>query len=761
MNRTMRRAGRGLALAAGGLLAGCALLAPLPAPTGLAERLAAFPTRGLPLRAPVTVRWNDRHIPFIEAEDDGDAAFALGLVHAHLRLGQMAMARTIAYGRLSEAVGPLALDIDRGLRILSFPRAAAASERAMAPEALHWVRRFVEGINHYQDAARELPHEFRVLGLSREPWTVADVLTIGRLAGTDVNWLVWSDLLPLRARADWPELWARLAARGAASFPSFDAGESAGLERLLAGTGRTGSNSLALAPGRTDTGGAIIASDPHLGILAPNVWLLAGVRSPSYHAVGLMGPGLPVFAIGRAPRIAWGGANMRAASSDLFDASGLAARDIVERVEPVAVRWWFDSEATVRETPWGPILTDAPQLAGLDLPPLALKWTGHAASDEIGAMLAASRARNFAEFRAAFENFAVPGQNMLYADAEGNIGQIMAVRAPARDGPPADAVLDPAAHGAGWGAMRGVGDLPFAFNPPAGFLATANNRPAAGGPPVGFFFSSDDRARRMAAIVEAETPVGIETVKALQRDSRVESAVALRDLFLARLEETGLAAAADAGAAEAIRRMRAWDGHYRPESVGAVSFEQFRHGFISAFYVEAFGAEDGPVLAGVGRIAMLLREDIEAAGEAATRAALASGLEAAAAGLDRFANWADMHRLELSHPLAAAPLIGGRYRFAEHGVGGSSDSLMKTAHDSSADRHTVDYGSNARHISDMTDPDANWFVLLGGQDGWIESSTMLDQWPLWRDGDYVRMPLTPDAVRESFPRVLALEPAAP
>ena len=118
---------------AGGLLAGCALLAPLPKSVGLTERLSAFPTRDLPLDGPVTVYWNDRHIPFVEAESDGDAAFALGLVHAHLRLGQMTMARLIAYGRLSEAVGPLAVDIDKGLRILSFSRAAAASERAGAP----------------------------------------------------------------------------------------------------------------------------------------------------------------------------------------------------------------------------------------------------------------------------------------------------------------------------------------------------------------------------------------------------------------------------------------------------------------------------------------------------------------------------------------------------------------------------------------------------------------------------------------------------
>ena len=82
---------------------------------------------------------------------------------------------------------------------------------------------------------------------------------------------------------------------------------------------------------------------------------------------------------------------------------------------------------------------------------------------------------------------------------------------------------------------------------------------------------------------------------------------------------------------------------------------------------------------------------------------------------------------------------------------------MKTAHQTTGDRHPVSYGSNARHISDMTDPDENHFVLLGGQDGWFNSTTILDQWELWRRGDYVRVPLTLASVRASLPHTLTLE----
>ena len=571
------------------VVSGCALLAPLPEQKDVTQRLAAFPTRGLPLEGPVTIHWSELQIPFIEAERDGDAAFALGLVHAHLRLGQMATVRMIARGRVSEMIGPLGVDIDRGLRTLDYGRAAAEIELTLDEPTRLWVQRFVDGINHYQNTATELPHDFGVLALEREPWTIEDVFAMRRLVGTDVNWLVWMDLLPLRARAGWDELWARLVEGGAVSVAGSDGDDDiARAQRWLGGLSKSGSNSVAVAGHRTDTGGALMANDPHLGILVPNVWLIAGVHSPSYHAVGLMAPGLPIFAIGRNPHIAWGGTNMRAASSDLYDVSAVPASEIDERQESIGVRWWFDSDVTVRETRWGPIVSDVPLLADMDLPPLALKWTGHDASDEIGAMLAVSRARTFAEFRTAFEHFAVPGQNMLYADADGNIGRVLAVHLPGRGGPPADIAIDTGLHDASWSVMRSAADLPYSYNPEAGYLVSANDRPPPTDVPVGFFFSPDDRVDRMHALITAETAVGVETLKALQQDVYMASSVTLRDLFLARLDASGMTAAADADSTKAIERLRDWDGaNTAHDSIGAVTFEQFRHAFTARFYSPA------------------------------------------------------------------------------------------------------------------------------------------------------------------------------
>ncbi len=732
--------------------AGCALLSPRSRSFTVAERLAAIPLNGAPVAAPITIHWNAQHIPFVEAEQDTDAAFGLGLVHAHLRLGQMEIFRRIAHGRISEMGGPFAVDIDHALRILDFGRAAAEIEAALPDDTRAWLEAFVAGINHYLANVEDLPPEFSLLALEREPWTVSDVLTCGRLAGTDVNWLVWFGALALRGRPDWPDIWARLVETGSASMPSFGGGaETARLAAFLGGVGKTGSNALAVAAERSATGAAILASDPHLGIFLPNTWLVAGIRSPSRHAVGLMAPGLPVFAIGRNPWIAWGGTNMRAASSDLVDLSGLPGSAFRTRTERISTRLWFDETVTLRDTEWGPVLSDAPQLGGDGGPTFALRWTGHRASDEITAMLKVSVARNFAEFKAAFEGFAVPGQNMLYAGADGRIGQVSAAVLPARSGAPEDILVARATADAHWAASVGSRELPSVEAPAQGFLASANNRPAPGRIPVGYFFSPNDRMMRMTAELESRAKVSIADVMALQRDTLMPSSVALRDLYLGLLERSGVDLSGRARK-DLIALLRGWDGRYDAEAPGPVAFEVFHGSFVPAFYEDLLGdAAAATAYAGFGRVRSLIVADLERADPGTLEPALEGALDAAVDASSSYPRWGDMHRLVLRHPLSFVPLIGGRFVFDDIPAGGGVQTLMKTAHDAATGRHQVNYGSNARFLADLGDPDRSHVVLLGGQDGWLRSESFLDQLPLWRRGDYVTLPLRMETVRARFP----------
>jgi penicillin amidase len=125
-------------------------------------------------------------------------------------------------------------------------------------------------------------------------------------------------------------------------------------------------------------------------------------------------------------------------------------------------------------------------------------------------------------------------------------------------------------------------------------------------------------------------------------------------------------------------------------------------------------------------------------------------LGSAAADFKDRSTWGELHVLKLSHPLGNVPLIGRKYRFGEYPAPGSTNTVMKRAHPLSNKKRNVTYGANARHISDLSDPDANLFVLVGGQDGYWGSENYLDLFRLWQKNEYVRVPLRLETVRQTF-----------
>ncbi|MCO6415526.1 penicillin acylase family protein [Siccirubricoccus sp. KC 17139] len=739
-----------LLLAIAALLPGCAAL--FPRHVSVEKRLATLPLRGLPLGAPVTIRWNDHLIPWIEAGSDTDLAMALGLVHGHLRGAQIDLLRHVARGRLAEVAGPLATDIDHALRILDFGRPAPAIIAAWPRETRDFVDAFLVGLNH---AIRHGPRppEAGLLGLRREPLTREDLLAIGRLAGTDINWLGYFSLLAERGTPGFARAWQRLLVAGTGLAPA-NAGQVA-LGGLLTGLSRQGSNAVAVDAAHSESGAALLAADPHLGLSLPNLWLLAGMRSPSFHAVGMMVPGLPILGLGRNPDLAWGGTNLRAASSDLFAVAGLP---LEEREVTIRQRLWFATTRRVRVSPQGPVITDATIIPNPAGEQIALRWAGHEPADEITALLRAARARNGGEFRAAFAGFAVSPQNMLWADRSGRIGRLTAALLPDRAGFPAtDPVLDardPAAT-APWTRLRDAGRLPALEDPREGFLASANENPALwapDAPPIGYFFSDGDRVARLRALLAARPKLSVADLAALQRDRVAPKAAALAEGLLARLD------ALPGGAPDPalLAPLRGWDGDYAAESRAALIFELLIGQLVPALQPEGVTAR-GPET-GWNFITTFLLRDLDALPPARRDAVLRAAVAGAAPLAARHANWGEVHRLRAAHWLVNLPLLGRAFVLGSDPVGGSRETPMKTGHGLVAGPHEVSFGAMARQVSDLGDSDANWFVLFGGQDGFLGSAAFADQIPLWREGRSIRLPLRPETVAREFPHVTVLRP---
>lgn len=726
-----------------------------PQPISLTERLQRIPARHAPVSHAVTIHWSEHQIPFIEAAADTDLAAALGIVHAHLRTSQMEILRRLSQGRLSEMIGPVALDLDQLLRILDFGRAIPEIIASMPEETRAWLEAFVKGINHYLCQSNVLPHEFPILNLKREFWSISDVIRIGRLAAADVNWLVWFQLLKLREQKEWPRLWQRLTETGATSPAAF-LGSSRVQSLLLEALGysaRWASNSVAVSASRSMAGGALIASDPHLAIHLPNPWLIAGFKSPTHHAVGLMAPGLPFIALGRNPWIAWGGTNLHAASSDFFGANDLSQDDIFERCDVIKVRWWPDQEIVLRDAPLGPIISDA-RLLGLNRDkPIALHWMGHLPSDEFTAMLKVNKAHNWDDFRSAIDGISVPGQTMTYADAKGHVGKAMGVRLPNRkQWQLRDLTLDPSRI-TDWHSLVTGTELRTEYDPMLGSVVSANEKPNKTAVPVGYFFSPPDRAHRLNELIGMHNRLTSESLKVMLQDVYIITSHDICAHFVELFKTKGAQPINDT-VVYLEQLLAAWDGQYEASSKGALAFELVFQNFVREYYAKnalfAFWSTWMP--------RTLVRNDLLRADSTVVTSILKRAIRRAVRPFERFKVWGNMHRLKLAHPFGHVPIFGKRYVFRDMPAAGGGESINKTGHRLSMKRHEAIYGSNARHISDLSDLDRNYFILLGGQDGWVNSANYMDQTHLWQQGEYIQVPLRSESVRSLFPHRMTLVP---
>lgn len=749
-------------VAVAALVAGCSLLTSVPERVSTADRIEALPVAELNVAEPVEVRWNSHMVPWITAQSDSDAAYALGYVHAHLRLGQMEIARRLASGRIAEIAGPIAADIDETIQLIGYYRGAEQAYERLPDDTRVWIDRFAEGVNAYVARLDDLPHEYKLFAFEPEPWRPQDIMAFGRLAGSDVNWLTSIGMLALTDRGDWPEIWRQaMAFNGGAIRSVADAdGERdaairlAALLDMIGGHARTGSNAWAVDGSRSASGKPVLATDPHLGISAPNIWLLAGLKTPSYEVVGMMPAGMPIFGLGRNRDLAWGATNLRARSSDLVDVTPLPESELRVETGVVKNRFGFDREIERRVSPFGPLITDSPLVNDPNGRRIALRWVGHGPSDELTAYMDGARAETVEQFRYAFADYAIPGLAFVLASRDGDIAIGTAAKLPGRPlGAPKDLVLDmpPSGQPDPWARILRSGELPWILNPDEGFVASANNPTAPADVPLTLFDTPPDRISVLKAKLETAQNVDRDYMARLQQNTHSPSALVLRDTILNAARE---ASVEDLLSAD----FSAWDGKYEIDSRGALTFEALVAALTPRVY-EALGEQD--VLEVVQRwswFRVKLSADLRRLSAGQIADILPEAITEARKTVARFGAWGEMHRLQLRHPLANAPLIGDRYVFGDVPGGGSNETVMKSAHNPTGDRHPAFYGSQARQISDMADPDANHFVILGGQDGWLNAESFTDQLALWQRGEYIRMPLTRAAVEEDFPTITILSP---
>jgi penicillin G amidase len=719
-------------------------------------------------RFTIEIKRDRAGIPHIYASTTEDLFFGLGVATAQDRLWQIDRLRRRALGEQAEVLGPAYVASDIAHLTVGIDQIAAREVAVTDPAIRALLEAYVAGINRTIDVlGPDLPLEFRHLGYQPAPFTVRDVIAIGR-------GIWWS----LNGRID------RLAAAEAARFlPTEElrslyltpeAAEnlvcpSETLDRSLsAGTDDcTGSNNWALRPERTGTGHAILCGDPHQPFWVPSSWYEYALHGPEDDAAGAGHPGFPGMWWGYNGRIAWAITNNMAATRDLFremvhpSDPGLYRENggwqrFGERTITIRVKGEADRAMTIRSTTRGPIVNDliTPVTEGGD-PPLSLRWVGAEHLDDARASINVSRARDWRGFREVLKDWAVAVFNFVYADREGNVGYQMAGRLPVR-GRITYGFRDAVNEEDSWRGYIPFDDLPRQYNPTRGYVASANQRVVAPDYPHPIYgaYSQGHRGVRLDQVFAAPEPHDHLANVRMQND--IKNCRAER---WAPHVVRHLAGSSDPDARLLADALADWDYEYALASAAPTLFESFmalwtRH--VLAMHLPARLLDLTVQQTNLG--ASILEGAVPHYFPDGTALHVASvAREAVAALRDRLGpdpvgwTWGRVHIAHWHHPLGVAeweigpaPMTGG-----SHTLRNSGGELPP---------HSASSGAEYRMVVDFAQPDRFLAVQNIGNSGVPGSPHYRDQFQAWIDGTYHTVHLCPQGVDSDTVSITRITP---
>ncbi|MHB8613188.1 MAG: penicillin acylase family protein [Candidatus Dormibacteraceae bacterium] len=512
------------------------------------------------LQQPVQVTLESDGTSHIVAQTDHDLFLATGYLHARFRLFQMDLLRRQGEGRLSEVVGKAALDSDRFELQLGLLRTAQVEWNTASPRSREAGIAYSQGVNDRISEAEinhQLPAMFTLLGYQPKPWTPIDSLIVKGDMTQTLNFTDTPLVMALLNKSLGADLTAQLfpilppnpqspydpgpypaqappAPIGMAEVTSSEAVAAADvyqrLSSLPAGLVATGgaSNNWAVAGSRSASGGALMAGDPHLHLTLPAIWYQVSMDSPGYHVSGVSIPGTLVVLIGHNRHISW----------SLTDAQNQQTFFYLEHEDsahPGQYEWkgaWHNYETVKYEIPvlhgpadhltvklsvHGPVITERGQTT-------SVWWAGNIPSQDLDVLMGVDQASDYQSFREALRGWYSPTHNFVYADDKGNIGLISAGYYPQING------------GQPWLPMPGTGEydvtgtipydnIPQAYNPPDGFIWSANQRQVTADYPyyigtASNFFDPGYRANEIHRVLSQGTKLSAADMMALQTDTR-------------------------------------------------------------------------------------------------------------------------------------------------------------------------------------------------------------------------------------------------
>ena len=517
------------------------------------------------------------------------------------------------------------------------------------------------------------------------------------------------------------------------------------------------SNNWVISGKLTADGKALLANDPHLAPTAPGIWYLVSIKSPTVYAAGVTFPGVPGVVLGHNEHIAWGATNVGPDVQDIYDekfnADGTVQRPngpekVAKRVEKIGFRSnMMKTELTtvdfeVTTTSNGPVILEEGGKR------YALRWTAlDPKNNEFEAFFGLNRAKNWEDFKTSLKTYGGATQNFVYADTKGNIGWYAAGRIPIRRQGDGSLPYDASKTDGDWTGFIPFEELPHLYNPPSGKIITANQRIVAN------TYKYTQMNRDSAAPWRAQS---------ITRKLSKAKGFTLDDMRDAQLDASNIpnklladaVVAAGTASAETNTLLRSWNGMMTPDSRAALLANDLR-----ACVANKIADSNKPIPAYIIRERILeraIREDLSRWLPAGYRSyaevykacdadVIADHTKRLGADQSKW-TWSRVWTSRLSHPLAAAPFIGGQFATPTVPIDGSGQSP------------NVGSSVSMRLIASPGNWDATRHAIPLGNSGNPASPHFKDQFESWNRGTPAILPFSKQAIEKATVSMLVLAP---
>ena len=724
-------------------------------------------------------------IPQIFAENELDAAFAQGYVHAQERLFQMDLVRRAGQGKLSEIFGEKTIKFDKLFKTLRLKVITKLGFGGLSDNSKKMLIAYSNGVNSYiENNVSKLGIEFSLLGYEPEKWEPEHSLLISKMMAWELNISWWTDIVFTKLVKKYGAENAKdLLPNYPENAPTIIPKNINTLSMLnddLIKTDREfrdfmgfaanhyGSNNWVVSGRKTKSGKPIIANDPHLVFSVPDKWFVVSINSPTLKVDGFSLPGVPGIVIGKNQDIAWALTNVMADDCDFYSEKiDLKKKEYLldnqwRKIKSVKDTINIKNEDPViidiYSTHRGPIINNVHEfiMKKKKQDVLSMRWTALEFNREFEAIYNLNKSKNWNDFNNALRDFSTPGQNFVYADVKGNIGYICAAKIPIRANNSPTFIFDGTKSESDWKGFVDYSLMPKLLNPASGFIATANNKTSDNfNYHISNLWEPSSRIENISEKLSRNNKVDTSFCFDLQNDFYSVYAKRITQYITEAFKEVKIK---DRNLKVSLNLLAEWDYNMNSQSYAAAIYSHFFQKLMKNVFYDEMGKDLFKQYIFIANIPYRVVEDLLAKetsrwfDDVHTKKVetmddiIRKSMDDALDELEKNqgkdpANWqwGNIHKIQFKHVFSSgSEFLSQIFDNGPYSVGGDGTTVFNTEYTFN-EPFKVKLGPSMRFVYDFSNKDNIKYILPNGQSGHFMSPHYSDMTKMWLTKKYLNL----------------------